>query len=560
MVTKEQRRRSPRVITRGLAVAVAVGLVWAAGTAPASAADGLRLYSQADLTLPLGPAGGENPVKSLSVQLAHQILDRTAPGTLTFDATTLAGVAEVTWPDACTPSADRKHAECDAAGVKGTEHDTVVLRIKAAPGAAGGAKGTVRYTGSSPGLPDVSGQTTVTVGAVADVFMHGLPEKVAAKPGDLVPLSFALTNRGGQPGAGSILTAHASGGLDSLSHYGNCAYGYVDSPDRRWVGMLSCVLPPVAPGTTVSYTDGVPFRVHASGLIEDVEISLVDYTPEALADSRRGSTLVQGDGPDMVPHTGGTTAQDWQTGYSWADPKINVDNTADFALSVAPVKGPKGATVTAAVELADRGPARYVDSWNERPAAQVEFDPPPGTTVVGANEDCLGYDKHGKLLDYNVPGVHYVCTQGWFFLPGQSVTDFFKLRIDKVIPNATGRAFLTPGYATPYDRNPANDTAKVVVNAKAAGGTSNGGTGGGTGTSGAAGGAGTAAGGAGGSPTAGPATGGTGSAGGAGASPDGRLAATGSDHVALVGGIAMGCGLLGGAVLLLLRSRRRTAA
>ncbi|WUH89523.1 hypothetical protein OG900_04720 [Streptomyces sp. NBC_00433] len=533
---------------------VAVGLAAGAAMSPAQA-DSTRIsvLAPTQLPLPLGPSAGQNPVKSLKVQLVRSVVGGVLAGSLTIDTSDISGLADITWPSACTPAADGSGAECDVPIADRTLDSSVVLQLKAAAGAHSGASGVIRSTGHAPGKADDHAQTQVSVRAGADVELHGVPDKLGPAPGGTVALPFALTNHGGEPGEGTALYATPSHALDSVPRFGNCWYE-VDGAGK--VGFMMCALPPVTPGGTVSY-GGLTFTAGANALIEDVEFGAGPYTSDTLATERKQHTLVQGTGPDLAPDGSPVLANG--TPYM-GDVKVDVANTAELALSVPQLRGKKGALVDAVVSVANQGPADYVDAWGENPIDYVDFRPPPGTTVVDLFENCGVYDANGKPLNHNVRGARYSCPLGFYFLSGKSQDIHFKLRVDKVVPNATGSASVA---ARAYDKNTANNSAKVVLNAASGGtaiggGTSGGGTsGGGTGGSGTGG----TTGSAGGSVSGGTGgTAGTSGTSGTSGSTSGDLAATGGDPVGLIGGIALGCGLIGGAVLLVVRSRRRSAA
>lgn len=551
------RRRARRSRARWVVTAVvSLGLAAGAAVAPAHADIGqVSVAAPEQLALPLGPSDGQNPVKALEVGLLRDLSQGDLAGRLTIDTSELSGIADITWPAACTPAADGGGAECDIPIADRTLDTSVVVQLRAAAGAHAGASGVIRYTGSAPGSADMHRQTKVTVRAGSDVELHGVPRRLTTTAGGTVALSFALTNNGGEPGEGTALFATLSHALDSVPRFGNCWY---EVDDAGKAGFMVCVLPPVAPGATVSY-GGLTFTAGANALIEDVEFGASPYTSDTLAYERKHHTLVRGTGQDLAPD--GSPVLPGGTPFM-GDVKVDVANTADFAISVPQLRGGKGQVVEAKVTVANKGPADYVDAWGENPATDVDFRPPPGTTVVDASEFCDVFDAHGKRLRHGVPGARYVCPGSFYFLAGHQQVSSFRLRIDKVVPNATGSATLDP--ARPYDTNEADNTVKVVLNAApggSAGGASGGthGSGGGSGgTAGSAGGS--ASGGTGGA--AGGTTGGTAGASGtpgASGSTGGDLAATGSDPVGLIGGVALGCGLLGGTVLLLLRSRRRRA-
>jgi hypothetical protein len=98
---------------------------------------------------------------------------------------------------------------------------------------------------------------------------------------------------------------------------------------------------------------------------------------------------------------------------------------------------------------------------------------PPGTTAVNVPTLCLPELANGQG-DFQHPGqpgqAKYICSGASFFLEaGKSDTFAITLRIDQVIPDATGTAsILVPCQcnAVPLevDRDHSNNVAKILVN------------------------------------------------------------------------------------------------
>ncbi|MGX9882490.1 hypothetical protein [Streptomyces sp. NPDC002276] len=61
---------------------------------------------------------------------------------------------------------------------------------------------------------------------------------------------------------------------------------------------------------------------------------------------------------------------------------------------------------------------------------------------------------------------HYACSLPTWAGPGADVSFPFQLRIDRVVPDATGHVTVHPHTDKPvtFDPNSANDTAEVIVN------------------------------------------------------------------------------------------------
>jgi hypothetical protein len=64
---------------------------------------------------------------------------------------------------------------------------------------------------------------------------------------------------------------------------------------------------------------------------------------------------------------------------------------------------------------------------------------------------------------------HYACTLPMWAKPDLKVSFPFQLRIDRVVPDATGRVVARPDYGTSFAFDPKskNNSAKAVVNPSA---------------------------------------------------------------------------------------------
>lgn len=103
--------------------------------------DQLWINEPYEQTLPLGTDGGEPEARTLGVGIYHDNENFTVTdGRLTVDISDLAGVADVTWPDNCTPSGTS--AVCDVPvvpAIGGDYENQVFLTVRAADGAEAGA-------------------------------------------------------------------------------------------------------------------------------------------------------------------------------------------------------------------------------------------------------------------------------------------------------------------------------------------------------------------------------------------------------------------------------------
>ncbi|MBT2367102.1 hypothetical protein J7E88_17760 [Streptomyces sp. ISL-10] len=97
------------------------------------------------------------------------------------------------------------------------------------------------------------------------------------------------------------------------------------------------------------------------------------------------------------------------------------------------------------------------------PTYQVEVTLPAGTRPVHVPAPCDPTEKAGR----------YRCAHGGWVTAGFKADLTFTLKVDKLVPGARGTVALT-GEPRPFDKNAANDTAEIVV--EAADGTSGGGS------------------------------------------------------------------------------------
>ncbi|MET8120963.1 LPXTG cell wall anchor domain-containing protein [Micromonospora sp. NPDC005291] len=164
-------------------------------------------------------------------------------------------------------------------------------------------------------------------------------------------------------------------------------------------------------------------------------------------------------------------------------------NGADLEAVGATLTGKKGAVLTAALGFRNNGPATLDHLRTDSDVTFVDVTVPTGTTAVEVPLECAprtGNDAEWQ--EAGTPGAaEYRCYPGPFAPAGEELTGEFKLRIDKVIANASGAVKVNVpcecegGFYA--DLKPANDIAKILVNAATGqgGGQDGGGEGGGDG-------------------------------------------------------------------------------
>jgi LPXTG-motif cell wall-anchored protein len=123
------------------------------------------------------------------------------------------------------------------------------------------------------------------------------------------------------------------------------------------------------------------------------------------------------------------------------------------------VTGAAGDVVTATVGVRNSGPATLDFGRAGSPAATIRVNIPQGTTVVSAPQSCV---RDG---DENWA---YYCDGSYLLVAGDSETYDFRLRIDRVVADASGRVVVNePCECDRFadDLDLSNNKSAIVVNA-----------------------------------------------------------------------------------------------
>lgn len=127
------------------------------------------------------------------------------------------------------------------------------------------------------------------------------------------------------------------------------------------------------------------------------------------------------------------------------------------------VSGAVGGTVTAGFRFVNRGPAWVANVASGDPVPAIDYYLPPGTTATSVPSTCRTASP-----STDAPAIpHYVCTLPTWTKPDLKVRFPFELRVDEVVPDATGRVVVRPydGSASfAFDPKARNNSAQVVVN------------------------------------------------------------------------------------------------
>lgn len=436
----------------------AVACLLTAGTAgPASAADDLpqtdelSVHTPYSRTLPLGTDDGRPQVRTLGVGLYHDNDNFTVTdGRLTVDVTGLAGVAEVTWPENCTPNG--ASAVCDVPLVPaiGDFEDQVLLTVRAAHGAGTGAQGRITYEATATGGPEgtltaphESFSTTLTIGSGPDLAIDPLVAIKDARPGDERTIPFKITNNGDRSADGFTVSLNTSHGLADLTRYDACTYtaaevnGY--PPTEKALCAFDRVL---APGDSFELPEPLTVRL----------------APHALAERFYIDVEPLGDAQDLDPRNDYVALQ------------IGAVNTADFSVTGDAVSGAAGETATAELTFRNNGPAWVGHLGSGDPVAEVRLIVPAGTKVTGVPTGCYPHTLAGGYYPRQTGAPRYDCELPYWVLEDTGRTFAFSVRIDTVIPGVTGAVSIHPEYGEfgeyPFDFDPdlTNNTAVLAVN------------------------------------------------------------------------------------------------
>ncbi|MFD0508702.1 hypothetical protein ACFQ0G_49565 [Streptomyces chiangmaiensis] len=345
--TQDQYRRRRRWLAL-VAVPGAAALI-AGGTGSAGAdeqTDSLFIASPYELPLPVADSESGTAIqRPFEVQLQHYNADNIVTGGyLTVDASGLADVAEVTWPDTCTPdSLAPLTALCDFGEIAVSWSYTSVaeIRLRAKADAAVGASGTLRMSAiadSSFGqLNAAMAEVPVRIGDGPDLSLNQVPYLDGIAPGTDVDQPVRLSNFGNQPVDRALLTFFVSHGLALKNRYGNCQYDDVDRVGNPTIAIVVCVIDqPVVPGTTYDLSGAAAVRATSAALYERFDYAVQPYSDEAYQQALRFGEFVPGSGADLTlepvaaPLTATALAADLDEEDNYRTTLINVANTADL--------------------------------------------------------------------------------------------------------------------------------------------------------------------------------------------------------------------------------------
>ncbi|MEU5779993.1 LPXTG cell wall anchor domain-containing protein [Micromonospora lupini] len=458
----------------GLGVA---GAVIAASASPALAAPAaeFELYFQ-DVTVAADSAGVVRGAAVFSSEPA--VLNEV---TVRYDYRSLAGKITVAGDTGNDCSADGE------AVLVCTEHSPLLVdeafggfpgqvviapTDKAATGDAGELKISLRAGGK-----EVAGYTS-QVRIAEGVDLAGGPDvEVKAAPGGAFKAPLTVQNVGTTEVDGLVALFDSDYGIRTKERFDNCYY------DEDY--LLACEFAetiPAGEGRIATFNYELAKDTYAPGSEESNVLWMVPGDFDTLNSVRKeagASVARKGTGKTLAltkaPGKRGARALqvdvDPSNNWSAVDVQVTGKNGADLEAIGATLTGKKGAVLTAPLGFRNNGPATLDHIRSGSDVTYVDVTVPKGTTAVEVPFECAprtGNDAEWQ--DAGTPGAAaYRCYPGPFAPAGEELTGEFKFRIDKVIANATGTVKVNVpcecdgGFYE--DLKPANDSAKILVNA-----------------------------------------------------------------------------------------------
>ncbi|RZT81947.1 hypothetical protein EV382_5244 [Micromonospora violae] len=455
----------------------AAGALVAASATPAVAAATIEPYFQ-DATLAVGAAAttravflyADEPMVLTDVSVRYDY--RSLSGTITVAP---ADGQECDAPEpgvlVCTEPGEVALTEMPPLGSGVYRNAAKQVRLGLTDDAQLGDSGDVVVSFQAAGGRRGSYTSQVRVGEAVDLA-GGPYTTVSAKPGGKFTVPLAVANAGDTAVSGFVAVFDLAYAIRTKDRFSNCRY----SDDH----LVSCQFDEEIPvGTALVATLNLELGkdtyapTNQSGhaqFMTTADFEDLTRVREAVG----AQTATPGSGPKLtLTEVPGRLRQAAQTDVGPGNDhtgwivKATGTNGTDLAAIGATLKGGVGAVVAATVGFRNNGPAtldKVNDDYEAATHSTVEL--PPGTTAVEVPDSC-------QLR----PGTRtYQCASEMLLVAGRSYTVTFRLRIDKVVPNARGTVWVNAPCECPGggsfedDTKPANDRATIVVNAAQGGG------------------------------------------------------------------------------------------
>ncbi|MEQ4300743.1 LPXTG cell wall anchor domain-containing protein [Plantactinospora sp. B6F1] len=457
-------------------IGIACALVATAAGPAAGAPAGRPGIHFADTTIAAGSAGkADSPV---IYSTSGTLLLREA--TIRYDFSDLADVVTISESEdlgECTaPSVHTLSCtvwsewSVDEHGVAGFATVEIVPTEKA----KNGDEGDLKVSISAAGLGTASHTAKVRVGEGVDLAAGEDLTRTGA-PGSAFTTPLTVANNGETAIQGAVALFYNDYDFHATTRFKNCTYADEDLLTCRFDTTL-------APGNTYSAT--LPYRIGADaeapgGAYGEIRWMTITEYEDYLAELSRSGGVDLGrpgtDGELKLVQTGGARAQgrqadvDPNNNWSSVDIKITGKNPADLSAIGATLTGEAGDVVTAKLGLRNEGPATIDVHRGGGPFTNAYVTIPTGTTAVDVPENCA--PRKGDRSDWRESGkpgaAAYHCWTSSFIKVGDRELFEFKLRIDEVVEDATGRIEINvdcPCDGRQEDPDGSNDAAQILVN------------------------------------------------------------------------------------------------
>ncbi|WP_433294032.1 hypothetical protein ACQP2F_32070 [Actinoplanes sp. CA-030573] len=340
-----------------------------------------------------------------------------------------------------------------------------------ATAAALGKTGKLTITLTADGIEPVVATAPVTVAEAVDLAA-GPARTISAKPGASFKAAVQVHNTTDTVVHGAALTFGTDYAFGNPKQFANCFYadGFLNT----------CVFDQdLQPGVTyqavIGYTLGKDAMAPGNAYGEFGWMAKGDYDDllKFVHDAGDDGPGKPGTGPKLklepLPAARALNKQtDIDTSNNWQALDVRVTGKSGADIQAVPVSatGKAGDIVTAKVAVRNNGPATVDASRGGSAATMVVVTPPDGTEVAELPEACMSAREilstpKGKGKD------QYACFTDTVFPASTTAEWTFKLRITKVIDNATGWIEANPECACDHfssDADKANDVAKIVIN------------------------------------------------------------------------------------------------
>jgi len=505
-----------RFIRFGAAVAAAATIAVGSAALPAQAAGQQNLFAvvapDAQTLLPASAGGSATTFRTITPMVLSEAPEITGV-TITVDAGNLAGIAQLSLPEQCrfTDQA-HLHASCSLGSIGLLGVGSVDLGIRAASGAAVGAKGSLSFkVTSTNAVEDTSGgtddTTDVTIGNGADLAV--LPVgSLTAKAGGSTSFVPQVSNLGDRESDGVVMflgteSQSATNDFAIGGNYSNCLYGVTDEGEPNQPGSTGVLCrfdsTVVQPGQAMVPSD--PALVNASATATTGQVVYgFDVTGGQLDTQTSGGTKGTGPALTLVPApASGPSANSVDIDYdnNVAMSAIETNRVDDVAAIGADVHGTVGRSLPLTVGVKNTGtvPTSTLEGAPANDTAGLVVVFPQDVKITHAPASCQYVDLSGlgstpppitpgavtpsaevgrivlggiarkgelsRLPAADGPGSTYACLVTKVLQPGQTADFGFTVKPTKVLNKALG-VVLAVGQP---DSNPADALAPLYVSA-----------------------------------------------------------------------------------------------